>query len=93
MTSTGPIGEHAEMNQVSETCADCERLSAEYESVTLRWFRLDSQMQIAEFGHDRDASARLAGERAAVNDRREALKRALRTHMLQQHGRPVEAAA
>jgi hypothetical protein len=85
--------ERAEMDEASAFCADCERLSAEYESATLRWFRLDSQMRIADYGRDRDASARIACELAAVNERRETLKRALRNHMRQHHGSPIGAAA
>lgn len=81
------------MNHASESCPDCERLSADYESATIRWFRLDSQMQIAEFGLDRDASCRIADELAAVHERRQTLRRALRDHICRRHGNMTALAA
>ncbi len=81
------------MSHASENCADCDRLSADYESATIRWFRLDSQMQIAEFGRDPEASSMIARERAMVDDRRQALKRALHEHVQVRHGRSIRAAA
>lgn len=81
------------MNHASESCTDCERLSADYESATIRWFRLDSQMQIAEFGLDREASTLIELERAAVDEHRQSLKRALHEHVCQRHGQTVKAAA
>lgn len=77
------------MTTSSATCADCERLSAEYESATIRWFRLDSQMQIAEYGRDRDASSRIAGELARVDELRKSMRQALRDHISLTHGKPV----
>ena len=69
----------------SSTCAECEKLSAEYESATIRWFRLDNQMRIAEFGLDPEASARIASERAGVGELRLSLRRKLHDHFSQQH--------
>ena len=77
------------MTTSSATCADCERLSADYESATIRWFRLDSQMQIAEFGRDRESSNRIAGELARVDEQRKSMRQALRDHISVTHGKPA----
>jgi hypothetical protein len=77
------------MTTCSATCADCEKLSANYESATIRWFRLDSQRQIAEYGHDREASNRIAGELARVDELRKSMRQALREHISLTHGKPA----
>jgi hypothetical protein len=77
------------MTTSSATCADCERLSAEYESATIRWFRLDSQMQIAEYGRDRETSNRIAAELARVDEQRKLMRQALRDHISLMHGKPA----
>jgi hypothetical protein len=77
--------EAAPMINAPQTCAECERLSAEYESATIRWFRLDSQRQIAAFGRDTEASFRIAGEISIVDDQRTALRDALVAHNSQEH--------
>jgi hypothetical protein len=81
------------MTHSSATCADCERLSADYESATIRWFRLDSQMRIAEFGLDRDASLSIAGELASVDESRTALRQALHDHISCKHSEATRAFA
>jgi hypothetical protein len=81
------------MTTTSATCADCERLSADYESATIRWFRLDSQMHIAEYGHDRDATTRIAGELAHVDEVRKSMRQALRDHISLKHGKSTHAFA
>jgi hypothetical protein len=75
------------MTTSSATCADCERLSADYESATIRWFRLDSQIQIAEYGRDRESSNRIAGELARVDEQRKSMRQALRDHISVTHGK------
>jgi hypothetical protein len=77
------------MTTSSATCADCERLSAEYESATIRWFRLDSQMQIAAYGRDCEGSSRIAGELARVDEIRKSMRQALRDHISLTHGKPT----
>jgi len=81
------------MNHTSATCPDCERLSADYESVTIRWFRLDSQRQIAQFGRDPETSNSIAGELARVDELRKSMRQALRNHISLDHGKTTHAFA
>jgi hypothetical protein len=81
------------MTLSSATCADCERLSADYESATIRWFRLESQMRIAEFGLDRDATLRIAGEMASADESRATLREALHDHISCEHTESTRAFA
>ncbi len=81
------------MTHSSATCPDCERLSAEYESATIRWFRLDSQRQIAQFGRDPEASSRIDVELAHVDEVRKSMRQALRNHISLSHAQPTRAFA
>ena len=46
-------------------------------------------MQIAEYGHDRDGSNRIAGELARVDEQRKTMRQALRDHISHTHGKPA----
>ena len=81
------------MTHSSATCPDCERLSADYESATIRWFRLESQMRIAEFGLDREATLHIAGEMAIVDESRGTLRQALHDHISCDHSESTRAFA
>jgi hypothetical protein len=81
------------MTHSSATCPDCERLSGDYESATIRWFRLDSQMRIAEFGLDRDSTLRIASEMASLDLSRTALRQALHEHTSLAHSEATRAFA
>jgi hypothetical protein len=81
------------MTNSSASCPDCERLSADYESATIRWFRLDSQMQIAQFGLDPESSDRIGVELARVDEMRKSMRQALRSHISIEHGQTIRAFA
>jgi len=81
------------MTHSSANCPDCERLSADYESTTIRWFRLDSQRQIAQFGRDAEMSNSIAGELARVDELRKTMRQALRNHIFLEHGKTTHAFA
>ena len=81
------------MTHSSATCSACERLSADYESATIRWFRLDSQRQIAQFGRDAETSNSIAGELARVDELRKIMRQALRNHISLEHGKTTHAFA
>jgi hypothetical protein len=81
------------MTNSSVSCPACERLSSDYESATIRWFRLDSQRQIAQFGRDPEMSNSIAGELARVDELRKTMRQALRNHISLEHGKTTHAFA
>jgi len=68
-----------------EGCAECQRLSGLYEAATLEWFRVQSQLGIAECLRDSEASAGIVAELAAIAKRRQNLRDSLAEHVAQDH--------
>jgi hypothetical protein len=68
-----------------EGCAECKRISAKYEAATLEWFRVQSQLGIAEFLHDSETSARIVKELSSLAKRRQSLREAADRHLAQAH--------
>lgn len=72
-------------------CRECKRLSAEYETATMEWFRVQGQLRVAEYSRDEDAMNRIISELSAITTRRHALRESLQEHELETHPRASSA--
>lgn len=72
-------------------CKECRRLSAEYESATMEWFRVQGQLRVAEYSREEESSNRIIAELTAITARRQALREAIRIHELEMHPRAASA--
>ncbi len=70
-----------------EQCAECERLSAEYESATMEWFRLQSQLTITEYSQDSEAADIVIAELGGIARRRQTLRDLTQAHLERAHPR------
>ena len=68
------------MNLV-EACGACQRLSADYEAATMEWFRIQSQLRIAEYSHDDQAANRIMDELTDVARKRQTLRESIDRHI------------
>jgi hypothetical protein len=73
-----------------EKCAECERISAAYETATIEWFRLQNQLTIAEHARDDAASDSIVAELTVIASQRERLRDSADQHFTEAH--PVKAA-
>jgi hypothetical protein len=78
------------MNFVA-ACKDCQRLSAEYEAVTMEWFRVQGQLRVAEYSREKESSDRIIAELSLLTGRRHALREAIEKHELEAHPRTAKA--
>jgi hypothetical protein len=69
------------------------RLSGEYESVTMEWFRVRGQLRIVEYSGDDEASNRIVAELSKIAERRRALRDALARHVETAHPRQASASS
>ena len=74
-----------------EQCAECERLSAEYESATLEWFRLQSQLTITEYSQDERAADVIIAELSEIARRRSHLRDLTQAHLERAHPKVIGA--
>ena len=72
------------MNFVGE-CPECRRISGKYETATLEWFRVQSQLGIAEHLRDANISAKIVGELALIGKRRQVLRDMSDRHIVKAH--------
>jgi hypothetical protein len=72
-------------------CEMCQHLSAEYEAVTLEWFRVQGQLRVAEYSRDEEASNRIIEELSAITARRHGLREAVERHNHEAHPRAAAA--
>jgi hypothetical protein len=68
-----------------EGCAECRLISGKYEAATLEWFRVQSQLGVAEFLRDNEASSRIVAELTSIGKRRDALRESASEHFNDQH--------
>lgn len=73
-----------------EKCAECERISADYEAATIEWFRLQNQLTIAEHARDDAASDAIVAELTVIAAQRERLRESADQHFAEVH--PAKAA-
>jgi hypothetical protein len=73
------------------TCAECKRLSADYESATMEWFRVQGQLRVAEYSREDDSSTRIIAELSIITARRHALREAAEKHDMEMHPRVATA--
>ena len=76
-----------------DRCSECERLSMDYETITMEWFRAQNQLRIVEFSGDDEASARIVDELSAIASRRRTLRDALAEHIERAHPRQASASS
>ena len=72
------------MNLV-EGCPECRRISDKYEAATIEWFRVQSQLGIAEFLRDAETSEDIVKELAAIARRRQAIRDTADRHIAEDH--------
>ncbi len=72
------------MNFVAE-CPECRRISGKYETATIEWFRVQSQLGIAEHLRDPKLSAKIVGELALIGKRRQTLRDVSDRHIGRAH--------
>jgi len=82
--------EDIDLNFVDD-CAECRRLSADYEAATLSWFRAQGQLRIAAWSRDPAASDKIMAELTGIGQRREQLRLAAEDHTVDAHPRRVTA--
>lgn len=75
----------------ADNCAECERLSASYEAVTMSWFRAQGQLRIAAYSRDRAASDKIVAELTRIGRRRDQARQAAEDHLASEH--PLRASA
>ena len=73
-----------------EKCAECERISAAYETATIEWFRLQNQLTIAEHARDDAASDAIVAELTVIAAQRERMRDSADQHFRDAH--PAKAA-
>ena len=73
------------------TCAECRRLSSEYEDATMDWFRVQGQLRVAEYSREEESSNRIIAELSKITARRQALRDAAEQHELDVHPRVATA--
>jgi hypothetical protein len=78
------------MNSTS-VCEECGRLSAEYETATMEWFRVQGQLRVAEYSREEESSNRIIAELSLITARRHALREAIHHHELAMHPRMASA--
>lgn len=74
-------------------CAECQRISAEYESATMEWFRVQNQLRIAEYSRDDEMSNRIVTELEAIAKRRQGLRESGQQHIQSIHPRQAAASS
>ena len=72
-------------------CSDCQHWEKTYEMVTLSYFRLQSQFQIAALCCDPEVTAKLASEIQEAAARRSEIRDATRRHLDSIHVSALEA--
>jgi len=70
---------------VVDGCAECRRISDAYETATMTWFRQESNLRIAEYGHDENAAARLLADLNETSRRRRDLRSEMERHKTETH--------
>jgi len=78
---------------LQEECPECNRLSGEYEAVTIEWFRVQGQLRIVEYSGDDEASNRIVSELSAIAERRRAIKDAIARHIESAHPKQASASS
>jgi hypothetical protein len=66
-------------------CAQCKRIAGEYEAATLEWFRVQGQLDVAQYLQDPEESTGIVSELAAIAKRRRALRDAVMHHIENAH--------
>jgi hypothetical protein len=74
-----------------DDCNECKRFSANYEAVTMQWFRVQGELRIAAWSRDQIASDRIVAELTRIGRRREQLREAAETHIDAAHPRVASA--
>jgi hypothetical protein len=75
------------------SCAVCDNLRREYESALLALLRAESQLQIAGFAHDFNATNKLENEVKAFAVHRRAVRAKLLDHEASPHNRGQQVSA
>jgi len=57
----------------------------------MEWFRVQSQLRLAEYSRERESSDRIVAELARIAERRRGLREALDRHQLEAHPRAANA--
>ena len=68
-------------------CAECQRISAEYEAATMEWFRVQNQLRIAEYSRDDEMSNTIVKELEGIARRRQGLRESADKHIQNFHPR------
>jgi hypothetical protein len=66
-------------------CPECRRISGKYEAATLEWFRVQGQLDVAQYLHDPETSARIVADLAGIAKRRQSLQEAATRHIAKAH--------
>ncbi len=66
-------------------CPECKRISGKYEAATLEWFRVQGQLDVAQYLHDPETSGRIVAELAEIAKRRRSLGDAAARHIAKAH--------
>jgi len=77
--------------EIVESCPECRRLSGQYETATIEWFRVQGQLQIAEYSRAEGLSDRIVSELTVIAKRRQMLREKIESHMQEMHPRTVTA--
>ena len=77
----------------ADNCAECKRLSANYESATMAWFRVQGQLRIADYSRDQAASDKIVAEMTRIGKRRDQLRQAAEEHIAAAHPRTATASS
>ena len=72
-------------------CEECKRLSTEYETATMEWFRVQGQLRVAEYSREEQSSKRIIAELGLIASRRHALREAAEKHTADVHPRTKTA--
>ena len=66
-------------------CPQCRRISGRYEAATLQWFRVQGQLDVAQYLNDPETSAGIVAELAVIAKRRQTLREAAERHIARAH--------
>ena len=73
--------------QLVQGCEECRRLTESYEAETMKWFRLEGHLRIAEYGRDKASARRIASELEATTCKRSELRILIAQHEADCHDR------
>jgi hypothetical protein len=73
--------------QLVQGCEECRRLTESYEAETMKWFRLEGHLRIAEYGRDKTSAGRIASDLDATTRKRSELRALIVRHEEDCHNR------